>query len=134
MSRVLYVGMDVHSTSFSLATFALGEVEFVCGKEAGCLGDTLSHLLTAKGIRCVIVASTTILESRSKRGEAMTVRNIFAETGDKLRAEGRAEGFLHALFSLVQDGMLPIAAAAAKANMSETDFRTRMQETEALKG
>ena len=74
MSTVLYVGMDVHSTSYSLATFArgdrearfelkiepdyeqvllylgtvrrqladaLGEVEFVCDYEAGCLGDTL---------------------------------------------------------------------------------------------
>ena len=100
MSRVLYVGMDVHSTSYSLATFALGdrearfelkiepdyeqvlqylgtvrrqvadalgEVEFVCGYEAGCLGDTLYHQLTAKGVKCVIVAPTTILEPRSKR-------------------------------------------------------------------
>ena len=100
MSTVLYVGIDVHSTSYSLATFALGdrearfelkiepdyeqvlqylgtvrrqvadalgEVEFVCGYEAGCLGDTLYHQLTAKGIKCVIVAPTTILEPRSKR-------------------------------------------------------------------
>ena len=100
MSTVLYVGMDVHSTSYSLATFALGErevrfelkiepdyeqvlqylgtvrrqladtlgeVEFVCGYEVGCLGDTLYHQLTAKGIKCVIVAPTTILEPRSKR-------------------------------------------------------------------
>ena len=100
MSTVLYIGMDVHSTSYSLATFALGdrearfelkiepdyeqvlqylgtvrrqladtlgEVEFVCGYEAGCLGDTLYHQLTAKGIKCVIVAPTTILEPRSKR-------------------------------------------------------------------
>ena len=27
MSTVLYVGMDVHSTSYSLATFALGDRE-----------------------------------------------------------------------------------------------------------
>ena len=45
----------------------LGEVECVCGDEAGCLGDTLYHQLTAKGINCVIVASTTILEPRGKR-------------------------------------------------------------------
>ena len=100
MSTVLYVGMDVHSTSYSLATFALGdqkvrfelkiepdceqvlqyldtvrrqladtlgEVEFVCGYEAGCLGDTLYHQLTVKGIKCVIVAPTTILAPTSKR-------------------------------------------------------------------
>ena len=100
MSTVLYVGMDVHSTSYTLATFApgdrearfelkiapecdqivsylnsvrrqvereLGEVEFVCGYEAGCLGYTLYHQLTGKGVACVIVAPTTILEAKSKR-------------------------------------------------------------------
>ena len=46
---------------------ALGKVDFVCGDEAGCLGDTLYHQLTAKGINCVIVASTTILTPKSKR-------------------------------------------------------------------
>ena len=100
MSTVLYVGMDVHSTSYTLATFVpgdrearfelkiapdcddvlqylkavrlqvadrLGEVEFVCGYEAGCLGYTLYHQLTGKGIACVILAPTTILEAKSRR-------------------------------------------------------------------
>ena len=100
MSTVLYVGMDVHSTSYTLATFVpgdrdarfelkiapdcddvlqylkavrlqvadrLGEVEFVCGYEAGCPGYTLYHQLTGKGIACVILAPTTILEAKSRR-------------------------------------------------------------------
>ena len=45
----------------------LGELEFLCGYEAGCLDDTLYHLLTAKGINCVIMTPTTILEPRGKR-------------------------------------------------------------------
>lgn len=37
-----------------------GKAEFVCGYEAGCLGYTLYHELTAKGYKCVILAPTTI--------------------------------------------------------------------------
>ena len=72
----------------------------------------------------------------------MTVRNIFAETWDKIRHEGsiilgreegislgREEGYLNALFSLVNDGMIPITVAAQKANMSEDEFKARMQTT-----
>ena len=90
-----------------------------------------------------------------KRGEPMTVRNIFAETWDEIRKEGiilgreegislgreqgislgreegislgREQGFLNALCSLVNDGMIPITVAAAKANMSEDEFKARMQ-------
>ena len=77
-----------------------------------------------------------------KKGEPMTVRNIFAEQWDMLRAEGREEGItlgreqgvFQALVSLVNDGLLPLAAAAARAGMSEADFRARMREAEARKG
>ena len=76
-----------------------------------------------------------------ERGEPMTVRNIFAEQWDMLRAEGREEGraegreegFLQALVSLVNDGLLPLAAAAERVGMSEGDFRARMREVEAQK-
>jgi transposase len=37
-----------------------GEVEFVCGYEAGCLGYTLYHQLTTCGIKCIILAPTTM--------------------------------------------------------------------------
>lgn len=43
---------------------------------------------------------------------------------------GEERGFLNALFSCVGDGLLPIAAAAAKANMSEDEFKTRMLDWE----
>jgi len=36
------------------------EVEFVCGYEAGCLGYTLYHQLTNHGVKCIILAPTTM--------------------------------------------------------------------------
>ena len=77
-----------------------------------------------------------------KRGEIMTVRNVFEEIrqqgiqiGEKQgeargiqigEARGIAQGGLHMLFSLVGDGLLPLGTAAAKAKMSEEEFRARM--------
>ena len=43
-------------------------------------------------------------------------------------ARGEERGFLNALFSCVGDGSLPLAVAAAKANMSEDEFTARMRE------
>lgn len=45
----------------------LGEVEFICGYEAGCLGYTLYHQLTNNGIKCHILAPSTMLTSKGKR-------------------------------------------------------------------
>ncbi len=36
------------------------EAEIVCGYEAGCLGYALYHQLTERGIKCVILAPTTM--------------------------------------------------------------------------
>ena len=96
MKSIIYVGMDVHKASFTISCFSVTtqetfatvkispdakaikkyldgvslsrseECEFVCGYEAGCLGYTLYHQLTAMNIRCVIMAPTTILRN-SKR-------------------------------------------------------------------
>ena len=90
----LYVGMDVHRDSFTLAHFALemkrpsGIVKtdsdyrrivayvhrlkekygqatrIVCGYEAGCLGYTLYHQLSKMNIECVILAPTTMPSPR----------------------------------------------------------------------
>lgn len=90
MTSITYVGLDVHTTNYTAAcyrfetdnTFAvstlkpkaeeivkylkrvkkdLGEdCEFLCGYEAGCLGYSLYHELTAKGIKCVIMAPSTM--------------------------------------------------------------------------
>lgn len=90
MTSITYVGLDVHTTNYTAAcyrfetdnTFAVAELkpkaeeivkylarvkknlgedcEFLCGYEAGCIGYSLYHELTAKGIKCVIMAPSTI--------------------------------------------------------------------------
>ncbi len=82
--------MDVHTTNYTLCAFTMegqktfaetrinpdikelvkyletlkqrqgGNAQFVCGYEAGCLGYTLYHELSAKGYKCVILAPTTM--------------------------------------------------------------------------
>ncbi len=79
MNNITYIGMDVHTTNYTLCAFTMegqktftetrinpdikelvkyletlnqrqeGKAEFVCGYEAGCLGYTLYHELSAKG-------------------------------------------------------------------------------------
>ena len=93
----VYVGMDVHKETFSLCCYTnekeqaeypqkvdghyskiINYIEamrfhygddalFICGYEAGCLGYTLYHQLTANNVKCVILAPTTMLEQRSKK-------------------------------------------------------------------
>lgn len=90
MNIIIYVGMDVHSTSFTLCCYTIenekilyvqkmgpdyklilkylewvrtqfnGDVQFLCGYEAGCLGYTLYHQLTDHNVKCVILAPTTM--------------------------------------------------------------------------
>ena len=102
MYRIIKIGMDVHSTNFTLCamepvigaedrTFAniqvspdykniicfieslkmkLGmtdEYDIECGYEAGCLGYSLYNQLTGAGIKCVILAPTTMLSEQGKR-------------------------------------------------------------------
>lgn len=43
------------------------EAEFVCGYEAGCLGYTLYHQLTEHGIKCIILAPTTMAIMNTNR-------------------------------------------------------------------
>ena len=90
MTSITYIGMDVHTTNYTLCAFSLegekifgqttikpdidelikylqkldhlqgNKAKFVCGYEAGCLGYTLYNELKAKGYTCVILAPTTI--------------------------------------------------------------------------
>jgi transposase len=90
MNSIIYVGMDVHKESYTLCCYSIDEdktmykqridadyrlvlrylenvrgryeeeVEFICGYEAGCLGYTLYHQLEGYGIKCVILAPTTM--------------------------------------------------------------------------
>jgi transposase len=43
------------------------DCDILCGYEAGCLGFSLYHALVKKGIRCTILATTTMLTQQGKR-------------------------------------------------------------------
>ena len=93
----VYVGMDVHKESFTLACYTNekeeaeyvqrteghyskvisyleamrfhygDDVTFICGYEAGCLGYTLYHQLTSHHVRCVILAPTSMPTQKGKK-------------------------------------------------------------------
>ncbi|MBQ6409941.1 IS110 family transposase [Candidatus Saccharibacteria bacterium] len=95
--NTVYIGMDVHKESFTLCVFTVemnqpkyttkipseykmilkyiermrkifgDDAEFICGYEAGCLGYALHHNLKKCGIKCIILAPTTMLRESGKR-------------------------------------------------------------------
>ena len=102
MKRILRIGMDVHSTNYTLCAMEpilcgddiiyaniqvtpdyknillfindlkvkLGlndDYDIQCGYEAGCLGYSLYNQLTRAGVKCVILAPTTMLTPQGKR-------------------------------------------------------------------
>lgn len=102
MNRILKIGMDVHSTKYTLCAMepVIGEEDRVfasiketpdyknilmfienlkmklgadnkydiqCGYEAGCLGYSLYNQLTFAGVKCVILAPTTMLTQQGIR-------------------------------------------------------------------
>ena len=102
MNRILKIGMDVHTTNYTLCAMepVIGEEDRVfatikvmpdyknilmfienlkmklgmgnqydiqCGYEAGCLGYSLYNQLTAAGVKCVILAPTTMLTPQGVR-------------------------------------------------------------------
>lgn len=97
MNSIVYVGMDVHKESYTVCSYSFdtdkvmyqqklpsdykmilkyleqlrtrfeGEVEFVCGYEAGCLGYSLYHQLTDHGVKCIILAPTTMAITNNNR-------------------------------------------------------------------
>ena len=92
-TTTVYVGMYVHKNSFSLRCYTFkadtrshhlkvgpdyrlvleyidsmrkvygGDADFICGYEAGCLGYTLYHQLNDHGIKCIILAPSTMAKS-----------------------------------------------------------------------
>lgn len=90
MNSIVYVGMDVHKESYTVCCYSFDadevmykqkissdykmilkyleqirkksseEIEFVCGYEAGCLGYSLYHQLEEHGVKCIILAPTTM--------------------------------------------------------------------------
>ena len=98
--NTIYVGMDVHKESFTLRYFTVDMEEpstplrinadyklvlkyldslrntfgdnsrIICGYEAGCLGYTLYHQLTAHNVECIILAPTTMsIDNRKKKNK-----------------------------------------------------------------
>ena len=98
MTSIIYVGMDVHTTNYTLCSYSIendtifatvnvdpdymnivkylekvernhgGDCHFLCGYEAGTLGYSLYHQLTLQGVECVILAPTTMATTRKKKG------------------------------------------------------------------
>ena len=96
MSSITYVGMDVHTSNYTICCYTVendqifatvqvkpeytevikyleqikkqrGNTRFVCGYEAGCLGYSLYHQLTEHGVECVILAPTSMATTPGKR-------------------------------------------------------------------
>lgn len=101
MNRIIKIGMDVHSTNYTLCAvepvlegdvnelftldvepnfqkillfieklkkhFAGDKLHITCGYEAGCLGYKLYHDLEANGVKCVILAPSTMEVPGGKR-------------------------------------------------------------------
>ena len=90
MKSIAYIGLDVHTTNYTICAYTIEEdktfaetkinpdirelekylkclksllgndCKLICGYEAGCLGYSLYHQLIAKGYECVILAPTTM--------------------------------------------------------------------------
>ena len=97
MNTIVYVGMDVHKESYTLCCYTYdtdkveykqtipadyrlilkymervrtrygGDVSFVCGYEAGCLGYSLYHQLKDHSVDCKILAPTTMAITNTNR-------------------------------------------------------------------
>lgn len=97
MNSIIYVGMDVHKESYTVCCYSFdtdkvmykqklaadyklilkyveqlrsrfsADTEFICGYEAGCLGYSLYHQLMDHGMKCVILAPTTMAITNTNR-------------------------------------------------------------------
>lgn len=97
MNSIHYVGMDIHKENYTLCCYSIEKdelqykqtimpdykmvlkyleqirnrqtenIEFICGYEAGCLGYTLYHQLMSHGVKCVILAPTTMAITNTSR-------------------------------------------------------------------
>ena len=129
MNRIVYVGIDVHSTNFTfcsiepvfggddkvfgIAQMAPGyqsvlkyieqikknlsyDVDVICGYEAGCFGYSLERQLRSRGIRCLILAPTTM---RSEKGPRQKTDRRDA----KMIAENLANGTFSPVYVPTRD-------------------------------
>ena len=91
-------------------------------QEIGHADAVMKFLAGVTGDRSFEAAQTMI-----KEGERVTMIDVLSRMRAESRMEGRMEGRDQVLFSLVDDGLLSPGVAAAKANMSEAEFRARME-------
>lgn len=107
-NSIVYVGMDVHKDTYTLCCFTVeddqarfkqkiaadekmvlkyidgvrvhypNDAKFICGYEAGCLGYSLYHQLTKRGLDCIILAPTTmaIINNRRVKTDKRDAANI----------------------------------------------------------
>ena len=76
-------------------------------------------------VRKVDAAVCRARKNEEWRREFMTLLMRDQENIEKGRAEGRAEGIMDTLFSLVKDGLLSIPDAARKAGMEQSVFEQK---------
>ena len=108
MQSIVYVGMDVHKEKYTLCCYQIDDeklryeqtiesdvkyilrylervrilykedIKIICGYEAGCLGYTLYHQLTERGVECIILAPTTmaIIEKKYFKTDKRDAGNI----------------------------------------------------------
>lgn len=115
MNKIIYIGMDVHSTNYTLCSFEPGygveddkvfgqvqlkedfikntekyisnlkkqrkDIEVICGYEAGCLGYVPQRELTQMGIKCVILAPSTMAVQKGGK----KIKNDYRDSVDIAR-------------------------------------------------
>ena len=144
MTSIIYVGMDVHTTNYTLCcysfendqVFAVTQIEpdyrnilkylerirtnyddchFLCGYEAGCLGYSLYHQLVDNDVDCVILAPTTMATTKKKG-----IKN------DKRDAQNIAKCLAYNTYS-------PVFVLSADDNAVKEYIRMRDDEKDTLK-
>ena len=116
MNSILYVGLDVHTTNYTICTYEpeydrisrqvqvepdykkiknyvdklqkeMGQKRtIICGYEAGCLGYSLYRQLSSVGIKCVILAPTTMQRPvkypfKNDKRDAISIARCLASNG-----------------------------------------------------
>ena len=86
------------------------------------------HRESAEMINTVTKSNLRIEEGKERIDMCQAIQDMMAESEAKGRAEGRAEGIIEMLVSLFKEGILTLAQAAQKANMSPEEFQLKAAE------
>ena len=122
---------SVFTSDFRIVVDCLGEI-----RQNGAFAGTRQEIEHADAVMKFLAGVTgdrsfEAAQALIKEGERVTMIDVLsrmrAESRREGRREGRMEGRDQVLFSLVDDGLLSPGVAAAKANMSEAEFRARME-------